>query len=59
MSYLDGLLTQPEISAHERADLLAWLSTLEGDCKFFGETSEDARRIAAIRAKLDIENRRP
>jgi len=54
MGYLEGLLIQKEpLEPHERADLKAWLETLEGDVEMFGDTAEDNRRMNTIRARLE------
>lgn len=56
MSYLESLLRQDDpLGAYDREDLREWLRTLEEDCKLFGQTPEDMRRMAAIRAKLDAD----
>lgn len=53
MSYLQQLLDQQgPLEPHEKADLKQWLETLEADCKMFGETPEDALRIAFIRRRI-------
>jgi len=53
MSRLMTLLRQPgPLERYEVSDLRCWLSVLEGDCKLFGETTQDTARMEEIRARI-------
>lgn len=54
MGYFENLTTQKEpLTSYERDELANWLGLLKRDCKTFGETGEDTRRMTAIRRKLN------
>lgn len=58
MSRLQSLLRQAQpLERHEISDLRSWLNVLRGDCELFGETAEDAARIAEIEARIAKEDK--